>query len=71
LRLGANEAVRAIPFELAAVSAVDQAIIRPALAFEDDRLFGQFRHGAFGSRKGAEARRSLGCGEAASEFSRQ
>jgi hypothetical protein len=44
LRLRADEAVGSVTLEFATVAAVDEAVIRPAGAFEDQRLFAQVSH---------------------------
>ena len=44
LPLGADEAVRAVTLELAAIAAVEQRVIRPAGALHHQRLLDQVRH---------------------------
>src|SRR5690606_21401452 len=44
LRFGPDEAMRAVTLQLAAVAAVYQAVVGPALAGEDQRGFGQLGH---------------------------
>jgi hypothetical protein len=44
LRLGADEAIRAITLELTTMAAVDQAVITPAITSQDQRLRDKLCH---------------------------